>query len=142
MLTTDVKRNFSFNIRSEKKQKLRTILNLILKKDKVYSRKEIIETIITDGSWKRHYKLDWGPKMYKSAVTGKEKTYDWYVGSSIPSISRDFTLPKNDFVRQVLTFGIRERKEGEVKNVNSIKDNFYIEKDYRSLVKGILKKYK
>ena len=142
MLTTDVKRNFSFNIRSEKKQKLRTILNLILKKDKVYSRKEIIETIITDGSWKRHYKLDWGPKMYKSAVTGKEKTYDWYVGSSIPSISRDFTLPKNDFVRQVLTFGIRERKEGEVKNVNSIKDNFYIEKDYRSLVKGVLKKYK
>ena len=142
MLTTDVKRNFSFNIRSEKKQKLRTILNLILKKDKVYSRKEIIETIITDGSWKRHYKLDWGPKMYKSAVTGKEKTYDWYVGGSIPSISRDFTLPKNDFVRQVLTFGIRERKEGEVKNVNSIKDNFYIEKDYRSLVKGILKKYK
>jgi hypothetical protein len=142
MLTTDVKRNFSFNIRSEKKQKLRTILNLILKKDKIYSRKEIIETIITDGSLKRHYKLDWGPKMYKSAVTEKEKTYDWYVGSSIPSISRDFTLPKNDFVRQVLTFGIRERKEGEVKNVNSIKDNFYIEKDYRSLVKGILKKYK
>ncbi len=125
-----------------KKQKLRKIFNLILKKDKIYSRKEIKETIITDGSWKRHYKLDWGPKMYKSAVTGKEKTYDWYVGSSIASISRDFTFPKNDFVRQVLTFEIRERKKGEVKNVNSIKDNFYIEKDYRSLVKGVLKKFK
>ena len=41
-----------------------------------------------------------------------------------------------------VTIEIRERKEGEVKNVNSIKDNFYIEKDYRSLVKGALKKFK
>jgi hypothetical protein len=124
-----------------KKYKLNTFFNVLLSEDRLFQREEIKEILIKENTWVHHFEEDWGHRDYTSN-SGQVKTYGWYVGNYMSNISKDFSRPNNDYLRQILSFeshgwdaGDFEIKAGAA---GSIKDSYYIEKKYRPLIQKIL----
>jgi len=131
---------------NRRKFKLRSFFEILLKEDRSFHRDEIKKKIVQDESWKSHFDQDWGPKNYKSDK-GSIKTYEWYVGNYMSNLSKDFTRPSNDYLRQILNFESESSsyskksnaaKEGIVAGDKKV--NYYVISEYRNLLIEILNK--
>ena len=125
-----------------KKYKLNTFFDVLISENRHFQREEIKKIIIKEKTWLDHYEKDWSHRDYTSEKSGQVKTYEWYVGNYMSNISKDFTRPNNDYLRQILSFESQGRVEGEKEikagAAGSIKDSYYIEKEYRPLLEKIL----
>jgi hypothetical protein len=108
----------------EKIKKVKSYLKILLDEGRALKRDELKSIIFEKEVW-------------KDAFDKSNTSYDYwgYVGNQMSGVSRQFTAPSNDFLRQIISFDSLARGNVNANEAGAKKDSFYLKKEYRDLVK-------